>query len=1006
MHLVLKKVLFISAFILTSLITFATHIVGGAFDVQWISGNNYQISLRVLRDCRNGQADFNKPTIRIGIYQKNNNSLVSYYTLNYISFKKLEFINPKCGGSTIECTEEGYYTATVSLNNLTSTSGYYVSWERCCRNSIINNINAPGDASTAFYAEIPARTFNNSTPKYTNNPVTLMCVGVPFTYNFNFTDADKDSLVYSMVDPLNGNLDKNNNNGSPANPYNQSGPYAPIDWITGFNANNAIMGTPSLSINRKTGEISVTPNSTGTYVAAIKVEEYRNGVKIGEVRLELQFNVVTCIPNPPPIINYSDTGSTIQRSFYEVQIPNSICFDINSSDLSSPGDSLFMNITSPFFTSTYTTQPVVEKYVEGYRTIVNRFCWQTSCELSKVGSVTFTSEVKDNGCPFPRTSKSEIVVRILPMKTMPPPIFNCLGLLDNKTQLNWSDTNSSPYLKSYRIYRGINDSNYVLLGEFGKIVNQFTDNNSPNNRTINYTYKITSVNECDSEGVASKYVSTIASIPAISKNDSLLANIAQDTIEFTVNSNKCFYIKAQDIGDSLVMKVNSTVFTNGAVSPTPTVNKIVYGNDSVKTELCWTPSCEAYNLKYIPIDIDVQDLSCPISNLSSKRIWLKVLPLDPINSTDMLCMTLSSDNQTYVYYGDTTPVTLFNYFLVYRGIDNKNFAVIDTIRDKTQRYFLDKNTPNNKQINYSYYMIGVNKCGVMGPPSDTITTFEQINYIPQQQSLFTVTVDTNDHIGISWFRSTEKDFAKYFLYKSTDNGINFSKIETFENVTDTQYTDKEIDINKQSYCYHLVMYDTCDNIGPQGKIACSIFLKGVSTYLNHELDWNNYIGWAQGVDNYEILRRYVTKSYSSLTNQKNNNYNDKNFDTDEGAYYYYVKATEAPPDGIPNRPLAQSKSNQVFLYQQPNVYPPNAFSANGDGLNDDLYMANSFVKTYNLKIFNRWGQQVFETNNKKDRWKGDLNNTSVQNDVYFYLVTFTGFDDSAYTKRGNITIIR
>jgi gliding motility-associated-like protein len=79
---------------------------------------------------------------------------------------------------------------------------------------------------------------------------------------------------------------------------------------------------------------------------------------------------------------------------------------------------------------------------------------------------------------------------------------------------------------------------------------------------------------------------------------------------------------------------------------------------------------------------------------------------------------------------------------------------------------------------------------------------------------------------------------------------------------------------------------------------------------------------------------------------------------------------------------------------------------NADGLNDDLYMINSFVKTFNLKIFNRWGEMIFETNNKKENWKGVLKNNAVQNDVYFYIVTYTGFDDAAHNKSGNITILR
>jgi gliding motility-associated-like protein len=916
----------------------------------------------------------------------------------------LQFISLKCSGSTIECTEEGYYSGVFNFSNLTNAAGYYISWERCCRNGIISNINLPGDASTSFYAEIPSKIYNNSTPKYTKNPVTLMCVGVPYTYNFNYIDADNDLLVYTLVDPLNGNLDRNRNNGGAA--INFSGPYAPINWLPGYNANTAIIGNPSLYIDRNTGEINVTPNSVGTYAAAIRVEEFRNGVKIGEVRLELQFNVVLCAPNPPPLINYTDSASTIQRTYYEVEIPNSICFDINASDLSTPGDSLYMNITSPHFNSSFTSQPNVQKQVAGYKTITNLFCWQTTCELSRLGSVTFTSEVKDNGCPFPRTSKSDIIIKIKPMKVMPPPSFKCLGLLNNRTQLNWSDTNISNLLKSYRIYRGVNDTGYKLLTEVGKISNQYTDNNSPNNRKINYTYKITSVNECDSEGVATKPISTVASLPVIFQNDSLQAKIDSDTIEFEVNKNKCFTIKAQDIGDSLTMRISSSIFSNLSIGELPKVDTIIYGINNIETKLCWTPTCEAFALEYIPINIEVQDLSCPISNISNKTIWLKLIAMPPVESTDLLCMTLINNDQTYVYYGDTSVIERFNYFLVYRGIDFKNYQVIDTIKTKGSRYFLDKNTPNNKTINYTYFMIGVNKCMLLGNSSDTLSTFEQIEYLPQQQKLFTVTVDTNNNIRVSWPPSKEKDFAKYYLYKSMNNGASFYALDTFELVLDTFYIDKQVDINKQSYCYHLVMYDTCDNIGPQGKVACSIFLKGKSEYLKHNLDWNNYIGWENGVDNYQILKRYVSNPFESLVRVKVNQYVDNKFDFDEGAYFYYVNASEALPDGILERPLAQSKSNEVFLFQKPNVYPPNAISMNGDGLNDYLNMSYSFVKTFNLKIYNRWGEIIFETNNKKENWKGLLNNNAVQNDVYFYIVTFTGFDDEAHNKSGNITILR
>lgn len=987
-------------------VSYATHIVGGGFDVQWVGGNNFQISLRVLRDCRNSTTDFNKPNIRIGLYNKNNDVLKQYYILNFISKKSLAFVKPECGGATIECTEEGLYTATVTMNpsEFNNEAGYYLSWERCCRNHIISNINAPGDASTTFYAEIPKAGIHNSTPKYTNNPVTLLCTSYPFSYNFNFTDADSDSLIYTLVDPLNGNLTPANPNSDQNAPFNSAGPYSTIDWLPGFSANAAISGAPALSINRKTGEISVTPNQVGTFVAAIKVEEYRNGVKIGEVRLELQFNVILCAPNPAPLVIATDTIDTVtSKTIFDVEVPNNICFDIKSND----DDSLYMTVASPYFSSGFISQPTVKKSVNGYKNITNRFCWQTSCELNNTKSVSFFVEVKDNGCPIPQTVKKEIVVRIKPMRVVPPPDFTCLGLLNNVTQLNWTDTNTKTYdlLKSYKIYRGVNDTGYQLIGEVGKIATQYIDNNTPNNRSIDYTYKIKSVNLCDSEGVATPVVSTLNSIPKVVPNDSLKAGAVSDTIEFDVYKSKCISLKAKDVGDSIVMRINSPLYARKDVGAYPTVDTVVYGFDSIDNKFCYTPTCEAGKLGYIPFDISVTNLSCPIGNVGTKTIWIKLIGMPPVVAPTLLCMTLSKNNETTVYYGDTSPAENFSYFLVYRGIDFANYAVIDTIPKQGVRYFVDRNSPNNKTVNYCYFMVGVNKCGLTGPTSDTMSTFSEIEYIPQQQRLFTVTVDTTENIKIIWRPSKERDFAKYFLYKSTDNAKSFVAIDTLENVTDTFYVDQDVDVNKQSYCYHLVMYDTCDNIGPKGRVSCSILLQGKSTYLKHNLDWNEYTGWVGGVENYQVNRQFLSSTFESLVKINPHTFTDKEFNYDEGAYNYYVVAKESAADGS-NEMLAQSRSNEIFLFQQPNVYAPNAFTLNGDGLNDAFGVAYSFVKAYNLKIYNRWGQLVFESDNKKQSWDGTLDGLPAQADVYFYTIDYTSYDDISYSKKGNVSLLR
>jgi hypothetical protein len=93
----------------------------------------------------------------------------------------------------------------------------------------------------------------------------------------NFVDDDGDELRYSLIEPLNGNLDKNN----PSSGTATAGPYSTTIWKNGYGNNNAILGDVPLSIDGSSGLISCNPSTPGVYVASIRVEEFRFGSKIG-----------------------------------------------------------------------------------------------------------------------------------------------------------------------------------------------------------------------------------------------------------------------------------------------------------------------------------------------------------------------------------------------------------------------------------------------------------------------------------------------------------------------------------------------------------------------------------------------------------------------------------------------------------------------------------------------------------------------------------------------------
>ncbi|MBK7570514.1 MAG: PKD domain-containing protein [Bacteroidetes bacterium] len=86
-------------------------------------------------------------------------------------------------------------------------------------------------------------------------------------------------------------------------------------------------------------------------------------------------------------------------------------------------------------------------------------------------------------------------------------------------------------------------------------------------------------------------------------------------------------------------------------------------------------------------------------------------------------------------------------------------------------------------------------------------------------------------------------------------------------------------------------------------------------------------------------------------------------------------------------------------------FVPDAFTPNGDGVNDYFQGYGTFVKDYELLIFNRWGVQVFKSNNYDVPWDGKVDK-EVQNDVYVYKIKVTDLKNEVHSYIGKVSVIR
>jgi gliding motility-associated-like protein len=89
-------------------------------------------------------------------------------------------------------------------------------------------------------------------------------------------------------------------------------------------------------------------------------------------------------------------------------------------------------------------------------------------------------------------------------------------------------------------------------------------------------------------------------------------------------------------------------------------------------------------------------------------------------------------------------------------------------------------------------------------------------------------------------------------------------------------------------------------------------------------------------------------------------------------------------------------------------FMPNVFSPNGDGINDDFGPEGECqVTDYELQIFDRWGQSVFLSRNRDQRWNGRVRGTPAANGVYVYRWRYRLLETGEWVETsGSVTIVR
>lgn len=478
--------------------------------------------------------------------------------------------------------------------------------------------------------------------------------------------------------------------------------------------------------------------------------------------------------------------------------------------------------------------------------------------------------------------------------------------------------------------------------------------------------------------------------------DTVLVVSPGDAIDYS------FTVTDRDKSDSIYFYLSGDVFAN--VSPPVATYQGDSGMQTISGRFRWNPNCEHLLPDTHIVEVHMRDNGCPTPRTATGTIKIVVQEPPVPEAPGIFCLKRLDENTLGINWNEFQIGRFTSHYVLMKRYPDGQEEKLLEITDSAEKEYLDNNVPGHAIQDYCYYLFGVSICGKSGDSTRLECSIPDEDSLPRPSYLYTVTVEGNKDIRLLWMQSDVPGFYSYEIFKK-ENGTNnpWESLGVIKNRKDTTFLDEKVNVHKKSYCYKLEVTDQCGLKSMDNNIGCSILLTGESIPFEHQLWWNKYEDWMGGVESYDVQRRdpLTPEQIIGNTGPGATNYIDDTLNYDVGLYYYTVKAHEGK-----HGPGATSLSNEIELLQQPLLHVPNAFTPGGDSINDVFNYVPVFVKDFHLQVFNRWGEQVYETFNRHDRWQGIYKNNIPWDNVFVYIITYTGWDDNVYYAKGNVTLLR
>lgn len=606
----------------------------------------------------------------------------------------------------------------------------------------------------------------------------------------------------------------------------------------------------------------------------------------------------------------------------------------------------------------------------------------------------------DNACPVERIDTGWIRIVVLPPIPSIVPHPECLTYINSHTaRIVWQPI-QDPNTDSIFIYRSKNGSPYNLIHKSSdRFDTLFIDTTAIDHQFDNYCYYLATSYKCNGLSGPSRTIcsifkdDTIATPAFIFSRDTIIYINATDTLLYST-----------DIFDTDPLDSVKVVLLN-AQPGFSRFNQITTRNNlgSSRINLELITSCDDVG-DTIFINYLVVDNQCPTPRNDLGKIRIVVLPPPTNQGPTFQCLNRINENQLVVGFANYEIPKYHNSLRIIRkNPDGTIVPIADNITGSS--FSITDNAPAHNTKDYCYAAIAINICGFEGDTTPFVCSINKPEEFPDGIDILNVTVVNNESIKLIWAASVDTSFTQYTIYRSLiETPANRTRVASINTIDSLSYIDNSVTVNKHSYCYYITQTNACGLESMELDTACSILLKGINIPFEHKLNWNPYTYWPLGAEFYDVERIEPGLSPVMIgrTMTDKQNFTDNRLNIDNGLYFYTISAVEFSKSVAP----FISQSNTIELIQKPLLYVPNAFTPNQDQTNDQWKPRPVFVKEYDLKLYDRWGKLVFSTDDKYNFFNGESEGNIAATDAYVYVIHYTGWDGSANTTKGTVTILR